>query len=108
MPTGGSDAGVRGAVRIAPQSFDGSPWRGKICKKGRGSMEDIAARRAAESLLAEHKANVRFRPLGPPDEPATISYAVFCLKKKNNNVRSEHKDTTAYSLYTTAAPQLGT
>src|SRR5712692_7152270 len=35
-------------------------------------MGDIAARRAAEALLAEHKANVRFGPLGPPDGPTTI------------------------------------
>jgi 2-keto-4-pentenoate hydratase len=38
-------------------------------------MEDIAARRAAEALLAEHKANLRFKPLGPPQAPATISDA---------------------------------
>ena len=38
-------------------------------------MEDNAARRAAETLLGEHKANVQFKPLGPPDSPATISDA---------------------------------
>ena len=38
-------------------------------------MEDIAAGRAAESLLAAHKANLRFKPLSPPDRPATISDA---------------------------------
>jgi 2-keto-4-pentenoate hydratase len=38
-------------------------------------MEEIAARRAADLLLAEHKANQRFRTLGPPDAPATISDA---------------------------------
>ena len=35
-------------------------------------MEHIAAGRAAEKLLAEHKANLRFKPLGPPDAPAAI------------------------------------
>jgi len=35
-------------------------------------MEDIAARRAAESLLAEHNAKARFKPLGSADGPATI------------------------------------
>jgi 2-keto-4-pentenoate hydratase len=36
-------------------------------------MEDSAARRAAETLLAEHRSNTPFRPLVPPD--ATISDA---------------------------------
>ena len=36
-------------------------------------MEDIAAERAAETLLAEHTANTRFKPFDPPDAPATIS-----------------------------------
>ena len=38
-------------------------------------MDDIAAGRAADTLLAEHKANLRFKPLGPPDAPATIADA---------------------------------
>src|SRR3954469_20015816 len=38
-------------------------------------MEDSAARRAAETLLAEHNANTRFRTLAPPDGPATIGDA---------------------------------
>ena len=38
-------------------------------------MEDIAARHAAETLLAEHKANVRFKSFGLPDAPATIADA---------------------------------
>ena len=36
-------------------------------------MEDIAARRAAFSLLAEHKAKARFKPFSPPDGADTIS-----------------------------------
>jgi hypothetical protein len=59
------------AFAIPPCLLDGSTWRGKICKKGRASMEDTAARRAAEALLAEHKANLRFKPLGPPQAPAS-------------------------------------
>ena len=42
-------------------------------------MEDIAARRAAEALLAEHNANTHFRTLVPPEGPAkttTIGAAV--------------------------------
>jgi len=38
-------------------------------------MEEIAARRAAEALLAEHQANARFKTLGPPGGPATIADA---------------------------------
>jgi 2-keto-4-pentenoate hydratase len=38
-------------------------------------MEDIAAERAAEWLLAEHKANHRFKTLGPPGAPGAISDA---------------------------------
>jgi len=94
----------RGTVRIAPPSFDGSPWRVKICEKGRGSMEDIAARRAAEALLAEHKANVRFRPLGPPDGPATISDAYDIQERYVALLRSEHGDTVGYKVGLTSAP----
>ena len=35
-------------------------------------MEDLAARRAADALLAAHKANVQFTALDAPDKPATI------------------------------------
>ena len=38
-------------------------------------MEDIAAQRVAQSLLAAHKANLQFKSLGPPDKPASISDA---------------------------------
>ena len=38
-------------------------------------MEDIAAQRAAEWLLAEHQARHRFTTLGPPAAPATVSDA---------------------------------
>ena len=93
----------RGAVRIAPP-IDGSPWRGKICETGRGSMEDIAARRAAESLLAEHKANLQFRPLGPPDGPATISDAYDIQERYVALLRSEHGDTVGYKVGLTSAP----
>jgi len=34
-------------------------------------MEDAAARRAAQSLVAAHKANVQFSSLGP-DQPRVI------------------------------------
>jgi 2-keto-4-pentenoate hydratase len=38
-------------------------------------MEDIAAERAAEWLLAEHQAGHRFTTLAPPAAPATIADA---------------------------------
>jgi hypothetical protein len=38
-------------------------------------MEDTAAQRAAEWLLAEHQAGHRFTTLGPPAAPASISDA---------------------------------
>ena len=98
------ESGVRGrTVRIA-LPFDGRRWRGKICKTGRGSMENIAARRAAEALLAEHKANIRFRPLGPPDGPATISDAYDIQERYVALLRSEHGDTVGYKVGLTSAP----
>jgi len=53
-------------------------------------MDDIAARRAAEALLAEHKANLRFKPLGPPQAPATISDAYDIQQKFVALLRGEH------------------
>ena len=38
-------------------------------------MDDNAAGRAAESLLAAHQANATFKSLGPPDRPASIADA---------------------------------
>jgi 2-keto-4-pentenoate hydratase len=67
-------------------------------------MEDIAARRTAEALLAEHKANIRFRPLGPPDGPATISDAYDIQERYVALLRSEHGDTVGYKVGLTSAP----
>jgi 2-keto-4-pentenoate hydratase len=67
-------------------------------------MEDIAARRAAESLLAEHKANIRFRPLGPPDGPATISDAYDIQERYVALLRSEHGEPVGYKVGLTSAP----
>src|SRR3979490_3514109 len=66
-------------------------------------MEDIAARRAAESLLAEHKANARCRPLGPPDKPATISDAYDIQDRYVALLRSEHGDAVGYKVGLTSA-----
>jgi 2-keto-4-pentenoate hydratase len=67
-------------------------------------MEDIAARRAAESLLAEHRANLRFKTLGPPDGPATIADAYDIQERYVALLRSAHGDTVGYKVGLTSAP----
>ena len=66
-------------------------------------MEDIAARRAAEALLAEHRANARFRTLGPPDGPATISDAYDIQDRYVALLRGQHGDTAGYKVGLTSA-----
>jgi 2-keto-4-pentenoate hydratase len=66
-------------------------------------MEDIAARHAAASLRAAHKANVRFKPLGPPDRPATISDAYDIQEKYVALLRGEHGDAVGYKVGLTSA-----
>ena len=66
-------------------------------------MEDIAARRAAESLLAAHKANLRFKPLSPPDRPATISDAYEIQERYVALLRSENGDDVGYKVGLTSA-----
>jgi 2-keto-4-pentenoate hydratase len=67
-------------------------------------MEDIAARRAAELLLAEHKANIRFKPLGEPDRPATISDAYDIQERFVALLRGKHGDAVGYKVGLTSAP----
>jgi 2-keto-4-pentenoate hydratase len=66
-------------------------------------MEDIAARRAAEALLAEHQANARFRTLGPPDGPATISDAYDIQDRYVALLRAAHGDAVGYKVALTSA-----
>jgi 2-keto-4-pentenoate hydratase len=66
-------------------------------------MEDIAARRAADKLLAEHKANVPFESLGPPDGPGTISDAYDIQEKYVALLRREHGDAVGYKVGLTSA-----
>jgi 2-keto-4-pentenoate hydratase len=66
-------------------------------------MEDIAARRAAESLLAEHKANLTFKPIGPPDGPATISDAYDIQERYVALLRGKHGDAMGYKVGLTSA-----
>ena len=66
-------------------------------------MEDIAAARAAESLLAAHKANRRFEPLGAPTAPASIADAYDIQDKYVALLRGEHGDAVGYKVGLTSA-----
>jgi 2-keto-4-pentenoate hydratase len=66
-------------------------------------MEDIAATRAAQALLAEHKASARFKSLGPPEAPATISDAYDIQEKYVSLLRSAHGEGAGYKVGLTSA-----
>src|ERR1700674_832270 len=66
-------------------------------------MEDIAARRAAEKLLAQHKARERFKTLGPPEGPATIADAYDIQDKYVALLQREHGDAVGYKVGLTSA-----
>lgn len=66
-------------------------------------MEDTAARRAAETLLAEHSANTRFRTLAPPDGPATIGDAYDIQDKFVALLRAKHGEPVGYKVGLTSA-----
>jgi len=67
-------------------------------------MEDIAARRAAELLLAEHTANLTFKSLGAPDRPITISDAYDIQERYVALLRGQHGDAVGYKVGLTSAP----
>jgi 2-keto-4-pentenoate hydratase len=66
-------------------------------------MEDIAARRAAGQLLAEHKAHATFKRLGQPDAPATISDAYDIQERYVSLLRDRHGDAVGYKVGLTSA-----
>ena len=66
-------------------------------------MEETAARRAAEVLLAEHKAGVLFRPFAPQDGPATISDAYDIQDRFVSLLRPQYGDTFGYKVGLTSA-----
>lgn len=66
-------------------------------------MDDASARRAAQSLLAAHKANVQFTSLGPPDKPATISDAYDIQDRYVALLRAEYGDAVGYKVGLTSA-----
>src|SRR3981189_3051444 len=67
-------------------------------------MEDIAARRAADVLLAEHKANARFKRLAPPGGPASIADAYDIQERDLALPRAAHRDASGYKVGLTSAP----
>jgi 2-keto-4-pentenoate hydratase len=67
-------------------------------------MEDIAAERAAEWLLAEHKANHRFKTLDPPGAPAAISDAYDIQDKYVALLAREQGGAIGYKVGLTSAP----
>ena len=67
-------------------------------------MEETAARRAAETLFAEHEAGVPFRSLGPQDGPAAISDAYDVQDRFVSLLRPRHGDTVGYKVGLTSAP----
>src|ERR1700729_1470287 len=66
-------------------------------------MENIAAGRAAETLLAEHKADLRFKTLGPQNAPATISDAYDIQDRYVALLHREHGATVGYKVGLTSA-----
>ncbi len=66
-------------------------------------MEDSAAQRAAELLLAQHEANLRFETLGPPSGPATISDAYDIQDRYVALLRGKHGDAVGYKVGLTSA-----
>jgi 2-keto-4-pentenoate hydratase len=66
-------------------------------------MEEIAARRAGDLLLAEHKANRQFKTLAPPNAPATITDAYDIQDRYVALLQSEHGGTVGYKVGLTSA-----
>jgi 2-keto-4-pentenoate hydratase len=61
-------------------------------------MEETAARRAADALLAEHKAGVRFEPFRPQDGLATIADAYDIQEKYVELLQREHGQAIGYKV----------
>src|SRR3954468_11870987 len=74
-----------------------------MTEKRESPMDDIAARRAAETLLTEHQANARFRTLAPPGGPANISDAYDIQEQYVALLRGKVGDTVGYKVGLTSA-----
>lgn len=66
-------------------------------------MEDIAAQRAAEWLLAEHRAGRRFATFSPPAAPATVGDAYDIQDKYVALLRRENGEPAGYKIGLTSA-----
>ena len=66
-------------------------------------MEDILAERAAEWLLAEHRARHRFTTLGPPAAPVTIADAYDVQEKYVALLRRGNGEPIGYKVGLTSA-----
>jgi 2-keto-4-pentenoate hydratase len=66
-------------------------------------MEERAAMHAAETLLAEHKANAPFRPLDPPHGPVTIADAYDIQQQFVALLRAEQGAPVGYKVGLTSA-----
>jgi 2-keto-4-pentenoate hydratase len=66
-------------------------------------MEDIAAQRAAEWLLAEHRSGHRFATLGAPAAPASVSDAYDIQDKYVALLRRESGEPAGYKVGLTSA-----
>jgi len=66
-------------------------------------MDELAARRAAETLLSAHKANAQFKTLGAPDRPATIADAYDIQQSFVTLLRGTHGDAVGYKVGLTSA-----
>jgi 2-keto-4-pentenoate hydratase len=74
-----------------------------IPRKGE-TMEETAARHAAESLLTQHKTNAPFKPFGLQDGPATISDAYDIQDRFVALLRAQQGATAGYKVGLTSAP----
>jgi 2-keto-4-pentenoate hydratase len=84
-----------------PALFDRGMLR--FGRKGADIMEDIAARRAAEWLVAEHRAGHRFASLSPQTGPATISDAYDIQDRHVALLRPENGKPVGYKVGLTSA-----
>jgi 2-keto-4-pentenoate hydratase len=66
-------------------------------------MESNAAQLAAETLLIEHQANTRFKTIGPPNNPATISDAYDIQDKYAALLKNRHGNAVGYKVGLTSA-----
>jgi 2-keto-4-pentenoate hydratase len=66
-------------------------------------MDELAAMRAAETLLEAHKANLPFKTLGAPDRPVSVTDAYDIQQKFVTLLRGAHGDAFGYKVGLTSA-----